>query len=152
MNFRFAEKEDAVLLGNLRIAMRQERETVPPPADSEKFLQENIAYFEKALADGSYIGIIAEENGEAAGNGGICLHHHPPSYSVPNGRTACLLNMYTRPEFRGRGVAGRILAMLMQKSAEFGCCKIYLNASDMGRPLYEKAGFVEVSGEMVYDL
>ena len=60
--------------------------------------------------------------------------------------------MYTRPEFRGRGVAGRILAMLMQKSADLGCCKIYLNASDMGRPLYEKAGFVEVSGEMVYDL
>jgi predicted ATP-dependent Lon-type protease len=56
---------------------------------------------------------IAFEGNTVAGTGGICLHIHPPSYGVPNGKTACLLNMYTLPEFRGKGVAGKILSLLI---------------------------------------
>ena len=115
-------------------------------------LQNNIAYFRQALSEGAYIGIIAEENGVPAGTGGICLHIHPPSYSVPNGKSACLLNMYTCPEFRGQGIAGKILAALVAKAREEDCCKVFLNASDMGKPLYQKFGFADVANEMVFDL
>ena len=152
MNFRFVTVEDAQLLGNMRFDMRRERETLPPPADEKKFLDANIDYFRNAVADGSYIGIVAEENNEPAGMGGICLHIHPPSYAVPNGKSACLLNMYTVPKFRGQGVAGKILASLVEKARELQCCKVFLNASDMGKPLYQKFGFEEVKNEMVFDL
>lgn len=152
MNFRFAEITDAPLLGEMRVSMRRERETDPPPADEKAFLEANTEYFRNAVAGGTYIGIIAEEDGSFAGTGGICLHIHPPSYAVPNGKSACLLNMYTRPEFRGRGVAGKILEQLVRKAKELGCFKVYLNASDMGKPLYQKFGFKDVSHEMVFDL
>ena len=152
MNFRFVKPEDAELLAQLRINMRRERETAPPPENEEAFLQANIHFFKEALSGGSYIGIIAEENGSPAGTGGFCLHIHPPSYSVPNGKTACLLNMYTVPEFRGRGVAGHILGALVDEARKYGCCKIFLNASHMGKPLYQKFGFSDVSNEMVFDL
>ena len=118
MNFRQAQAADAELLANLRVDMRRERETAPPPADENAFLEENINYFRQALSDGSYIGFIAEEDGKPAGTGGICLHIHPPSYGVPNGRTACLLNMYTLPSFRGRGIAGKVLSLLVEKAKE----------------------------------
>lgn len=152
MYFRFAAPEDAEPLALLRAAMRRERETLPPPQDETAFLKANIDYFSKSIADGSYIGVIAEHNGEIAGTGGICLHIHPPSYAVQNGKTACLLNMYTRPEFRGQGIAGKILAILVDKAAEMQCCKVFLNASDMGKPLYQKFGFTDVANEMVFDL
>ncbi len=152
MNFRFVRSDDAELLAQLRINMRRERETAPPPENEEAFLMANVEFFRKAVADGSYVGIIAEENGIPAGTGGFCLHIHPPSYSVPNGKTACLLNMYTVPEFRGRGVAGHILGALVDEARQLGCCKIFLNASHMGKPLYQKFGFSDVSNEMVFDL
>lgn len=152
MDFRFATVDDARLLGEMRVCMRRERETLPPPEDEEAFLNANIQYFRSAIADGSYIGIIAEEKGTFAGTGGICLHIHPPSYAVPNGKSACLLNMYTRPEFRGRGVAGKILAGLVEKARTLQCRKVFLNASEMGKPLYVKFGFTDVANEMVFDL
>ena len=152
MEIRLAVIEDAELLGKLRIEMRKERETHEAPADADAFLQANIDYFRTALADGSYIGAIACADGEIAATGGICLHNHPPSYAVPNGRTACLLNMYTLPGFRGRGAAGKILAFLTEQARRKACCKIYLNASDMGKPIYQKAGFKDVANEMVFDL
>ena len=152
MNFREVQVADAELLARLRVDMRRERETAPPPADENAFLQENINYFKTALAQESYIGFIAEENGIPAGTGGICLHIHPPSYGVPNGKSACLLNMYTLPGFRGQGIAGKILSLLIEKAKEKECCKVYLNASSMGKPLYLKNGFSDVENEMVLDI
>lgn len=152
MDFRQAQPSDAELLGKLRVNMRRERETIPPPADEAGFLEENINYFRTALTAGSYIGFIAFEGNTVAGTGGICLHIHPPSYGVPNGKTACLLNMYTLPEFRGKGAAGKILSLLIEKAKEKDCCKIYLNASNMGKPLYLKNGFTDVENEMVLDI
>ena len=152
MDFRQAQAADAELLARLRVDMRRERETAPPPADENAFFEENLNYFRRTLADGSYIGFIAEEDGKPAGTGGICLHIHPPSYSVPNGRTACLLNMYTLPAFRGRGIAGKVLSLLVEKAKENKCFKVYLNASSMGKPLYEKNGFTDVENEMVLDI
>ena len=152
MNFRQAQPSDAELLAQLRVDMRRERETLPPPDDEAAFLEENINYFRNALNTESYIGFIAIEGNTVAGTGGICLHIHPPSYGVPNGKTACLLNMYTLPGARGKGVAGKILSLLIEKAKEKDCCKIYLNASNMGKPLYQKNGFTDVENEMVLDI
>ena len=148
MEYRRAVPADAPLLAALRLDMRRERETAPPPADEGAFAREIAAYFRTAVADGSYAGIIAEEAGEVAGTGGICFHFHPPSYAVPNGRSACVLNMYTVPGFRGRGVASGILMRLKDIAAGARCCKMTLNASDAGKPVYLKFGFTEVTGEM----
>ncbi len=148
MEYRRAVLADVPLLTHLRLDMRRERETALPPADMETFEKEVTAFFRTAIADGSFAGIIAEEGGEVAGTGGICFHHHPPSYAVPNGRSACLLNMYTVPEFRGRGVASGILLRLKEIALEAGCCKMTLNASAAGKPLYLKFGFTEVANEM----
>ena len=152
MELRQVTADDAGLLTELRLAMRRERETVPAPEDMIAFEKGNYDFFRNAIADGSYIGFIALEEGIVAGPGGICLHNHPPSYGVPNGKSACLLNMYTLPEFRGKGVAGKILAALVECAKAAGCCKVFLNASDMGKPLYQKFGFSDVANEMVLDI
>jgi len=148
MEYRKVTENDVPLLVEMRLEMRRERETFPEPGDMQAFGKNMESYFRAAVADGSYAGIIAEEEDRPAGTGGICFHNHPPSYAVPNGRTACLLNMYTRPGFRGRGVASRILELLTELAKESGCCKITLNASAAGKPLYLKHGFSEVANEM----
>ena len=65
---------------------------------------------------------------------------------------AYIQDVVVSPEFRGQGIAGKILAALVAKAREEDCCKVFLNASDMGKPLYLKFGFKEVANEMVFDL
>ena len=58
------------------------------------------------------------------------------------------MNMYTDPEYRRKGIAYKTLDMLVQDSKTRGITSISLEATDMGRPLYEKYGFVKMNDEM----
>ena len=58
------------------------------------------------------------------------------------------MNMYTRPEYRRRGIAYRTLEMLVEDARGRGISDISLEATAMGRPLYEKYGFRPMTDEM----
>lgn len=60
------------------------------------------------------------------------------------GSTVGLYNITTLPHFRGRGVGHAVTTRLMDLGAERGAAEAVLHASDVGRPLYERLGFVEV--------
>lgn len=59
-----------------------------------------------------------------------------------------IMNMYTAPDYRRRGIAYRTLELLVEDAKSRGIKAISLEATDMGRPLYEKYGFVQMNGEM----
>ncbi len=82
----------------------------------------------------------------------MSLQVHPPTYSNPSGKSGYVTNMYTRPEWRHRGLALMLVDHLVDAARNAGCAALYLNASAMGRPLYEKYGFRPVENEMVFDL
>ena len=58
------------------------------------------------------------------------------------------MNMYTAPEYRRRGIAYKTLDLLVKEARSKGITAISLEATDMGRPLYEKYGFVRMNHEM----
>lgn len=58
------------------------------------------------------------------------------------------MNMYTHPEYRRRGIARQVLDKLVHKSREKGITAISLEATDMGRFLYQNYGFVQMNHEM----
>ncbi|TVY42180.1 hypothetical protein LOCC1_G003797 [Lachnellula occidentalis] len=54
-------------------------------------------------------------------------------------------NVSTRPEYEGKGAAGQLLRWLIDRAdADADGCELYLEASPVGRPIYERLGFVEV--------
>ena len=59
------------------------------------------------------------------------------------------MNMYTRPEYRRLGIASRMLDLLVEDARSKQIAFISLEATAMGRPLYEKYGFVPMSDEML---
>ena len=59
-----------------------------------------------------------------------------------------LLNMYTHPDYRRNGIAYKTLDMLINDTKCKGVTSISLEATAMGRPLYEKYGFVKMNDEM----
>ena len=61
-----------------------------------------------------------------------------PTYHNPSGEKAYIMNMYTSPEYRRQGIAYKTLDLLVQDAKSRGIDAISLEATDMGRPLYEK--------------
>jgi GNAT superfamily N-acetyltransferase len=71
-----------------------------------------------------------------------------PSPDNPNGKCAYLMNIYTRPAYRGCGIGKKVVEWLICEAQKRNIAKIYLEASEAGRPLYEKLGFVNMHGYM----
>lgn len=109
-------------------------------------------YFRAAIADGTYRGWLAEtEDGRVIAGGGIVIAFWPgyPHSSRP--RRAWILNMYTEPEVRRRGIARRLMQTMLDWCRAEGFPSVSLHASNEGRFLYESLGF-KATNEMRLDL
>jgi GNAT superfamily N-acetyltransferase len=102
----------------------------------------------RALADGSYHHWFAVDGaGCVMGGGGVLLCSWPANPKDPCTERAMILNVYTEPEFRSRGIARQIMVTILDWAQQRGLRTINLHASDEGRSLYEKLGF-EATNEM----
>ena len=102
----------------------------------------------RALADGVYHHWLAVDSaGRVAGGGGVLLCPWPANPKDPCTERAMILNVYTEPEFRKRGIARQIMLAILAWVKEHGLNAVNLHASDEGRRLYEKLGF-EATNEM----
>ncbi len=110
--------------------------------------QESYAYYKRALESGEHIAYLVYDNEKFIGAGGVSFYQVMPTYHNPTGKKAYIMNMYTAPEYRRRGIAFRTLDLLIKDAKELGVLQIALEATDMGRPLYEKYGFVKMEDEM----
>ncbi len=115
----------------------------------ENLEEENRAYYEQALSDGSHIACFAEADGEIVGCGGLCLHREMPSPDNPNGQCGYLMNIYCRPAYRGNGIGDAVVRWLVGQARAQGITKIYLETSEAGRPLYGKLGFTDLPDMMI---
>ena len=74
----------------------------------------------------------------------------PGSPDDPSGLRALVLNVYTEPEFRRRGIARRIMETAIGWCREQGLGSVSLHASDFGRALYESLGFRQTNEMRLY--
>jgi len=97
--------------------------------------------FGRGLADGTYRGWLAEESGRVVAGGGIIMLPYHSSPRDPKPRRAWIVNMYTEPSHRRRGLARRLMAAMIAWCREQRMSAVYLHASDEGRALYDSLGF-----------
>lgn len=146
---RRATLADLDALVALRVALMREMGDVAP-AD-EAALAEAIRRFLIAeLPAGRFlVWVAAGEDGAVIACGGLVFVRKPPSPRNHSGREAYIMNMYTAPQWRGRGLASRLFAALVAQARESGVGGIRLHATEDGRGLYARAGFRAVATEMV---
>ena len=93
--------------------------------------------------EGNQTTVLAMDGDKFAGCATICYIDVMPTFSHPTGRRAHLMNVYTRKEYRRKGVAALMVKELIEEARRRGVTEISLDATDAGRPLYETLGFVE---------
>jgi GNAT superfamily N-acetyltransferase len=123
-----------------------------------------LPWVTERLADGRYVGLFFEE--EAAGASeeqpvtwqdsaaeahqttilaaaGIFFADFPPHFLDPAPTRAYLLNFYTAPQARGRGLATHLLHHAVAECRARNVRVVTLHASRFGRPIYERFGFAQ---------
>jgi GNAT superfamily N-acetyltransferase len=154
---RRALEEDAPVVARHRAAMFRDMGTLPPEqvAPLERAAE---AYFRRALPAGSYVGWLAtpeDRPGEVIAGAGLQLRESIPRLrldraAVDPGPQGLIVNVYTEPAWRRRGLAERLLREILRFANERGIDNVVLHASLDGRPLYEKLGFRQTN-EMRYE-
>lgn len=148
MEYRKATIDDLDILVNTRITVLCAANNLDDNVDMSEVERESRDYYEKALLDGSHTAYLVFDDGEFVGAGGVSYFRVMPTYHNPSGRKAYIMNMYTAPDHRRRGIAYNTLDLLVKDAKAQGVSAISLEATDMGRPLYERYGFVKMNDEM----
>jgi GNAT superfamily N-acetyltransferase len=108
-------------------------------------------YLAKALANGSFRGWLASAAERIVGGGAIVISPWPSHPYDGQCRRATILNVYTYPEFRRRGVARLLMRTMIEWCRKEKFSAVFLHASPDGRPLYEAMGF-KPTNEMKLEL
>ena len=151
---RPATATDADVLGRHRAAMFRDMGRTAG-ADAEAALAEATAsYLAEALPAGEYAGWLAvAPDGAVVGGAGVQLRpivpRPGPGGAVLTAPQALLLNVYTEPAWRRRGIAERLVRAALAWADARGASGVVLHASDAGRALYERLGF-RPTNEMAY--
>lgn len=146
--FKRATIKDIDELVRTRIIVLRAANKLSDDTDMSKVEQESYVYYKRALESGEHIAYLVYDNGTFIGAGGVSFYRVMPTYHNPTGKKAYIMNMYTAPEYRRQGIAFHTLDLLVKEAKEQGVSQIALEATDMGRPLYGKYGFVKMEDEM----
>ncbi len=87
--------------------------------------------------------VIEDGNGIVA-SGAITIVSLVPTPNDFSPEVAYLHSMYTERGFRGKNFAGRIVRKALEHCKANGIKRVILNASEAGRPIYERIGFSEL--------
>ena len=74
----------------------------------------------------------------------LYISEKPPNPVFINGKTGIILNVYTKPQFRRKGIAGKLIKLLLAESEELHIDIVELKATDLGYSLYKSLGFEDV--------
>ena len=110
--------------------------------------RESYEYYREALDNGEHIAYLVYDDEKFIGAGGVSFYKVMPTYNNPSGKKAYIMNMYTSPEYRRQGVAYKTLDLLVNEAKKEGISQISLEATEEGKFLYEKYGFIKMKSEM----
>ena len=142
--YKRATLADINILTETRIEVLRAANQLSDAIDMSEVQRETFNYYQKALCDGSHIAYLVFDGERFIGAGGVSFFQVMPTYHNPSGNKAYIMNMYTKPAYRRRGIAGKTLDMLVHDIKSKGTTAISLEATAMGRPLYEKYGFIRI--------
>ncbi|MDO5410617.1 MAG: GNAT family N-acetyltransferase [Lachnospiraceae bacterium] len=148
LTYKRATPDDIEILTETRIEVLRAANKLSSDTDMSEVERQSYSYYKKSLYDGSHIAYLVFDGKRFVGAGGVSFFQVMPTYHNPSGNKAYIMNMYTKPEYRRKGIAIKMLDMLIKDSKNRGVTAISLEATDLGRSLYEKYGFVKMNDEM----
>ncbi len=140
ISIRPATPADAAALARLRYEFRA---AIDPPAEPEPaFVVRCTRWMAERLAAGStWRCWVAEDRGTIVGTIWLGLFEKVPNPVAESEMHGYVSNLYVRPERRGHGTGGALLAAAIQESEARRLDAVILWPTPESRSLYERHGF-----------
>jgi len=117
-------------------------------AEQENQLKEVLPrYYEEHLGRDLIVFFAENNGGEMISCCFLLVCEKPANPSFMHGRTGSVMNVYTLPGYRKKGIAGRLIMQLIDEAMELGLDFIELKATEAGYKLYKNLGFEEINSE-----
>ncbi len=149
-----ADKSDIEELIELRLAYIREDFGETTPEQRVTIRAQLQDYFLRKLGI-ELIAFTARDAGQIIGVAYLQIIEMPANPNLKEGLYGVVLNVYTEPEYRGRGICTTLMRNLLDYGRLIGLGRIDLSATKEGYPIYEKLGFREKDGpyrEMRYQI
>ena len=141
MIFEKATIKDINMLTDLRLAYLQEDLGV---ITNKELIQESLpGYYEKHLNKDLMV-YVARDEEDIVSCAFLLIVEKPMSPSFITGKTGTVLNVYTKPEYRNKGYAKKLMTMMLEDATAQDVSIIELKATEDGYSLYKSVGFEDV--------
>lgn len=155
---RRATPDDIPILSGHRAAMFADMGRIHDEQTQRDLIIATTDYFSRAIRSEEYLAWVAVNSthpDQILGGAGVQRRSALPfplrgegATGIGKGVQAIVLNVYTDPAWRRRGIARALMSEILAWSKSIPLDTLVLHASNDGRPLYESLGFVSTN-EMV---
>lgn len=129
---------------------------VLPAEMRDELVARTLEHLGRAIPSGEYVGWLATPADRPAlvvAGAGAQVRRTLPAprrqatgeVFLARGHQAIVLNVYTEPEWRKMGLATLLMQRVLEWAPTRGIESLVLHASDEGRPMYERLGFVQTT-------
>lgn len=115
---------------------------------SDEFKNATREYLNNHINGNSLLCYIAVCNESIVSIVIICNYDVIPKPSNISGKVGYVFNVYTLQEFRGQGLATKLLRCAIDEAKKLGVGELYLSATEQGKAIYEKLQFHHLDKEM----
>jgi len=142
ITYRKATDKDINMLVDYRIKFLKEIMKSSPDLEIE--LRSSLAeYFLKSIRKREFVAWIAMYNQQPIAFSGMVIQTIPGHFTFITGKQGYILNMYTIPEARKKGVGSALVKRLLIEARKANLSKLCLHTTKDGINIYKKAGFKE---------
>lgn len=144
ITYRKAKPADIPEIIKLRLGYMHETHTDLEQSVFDEIAEKSKGYFQEHLNRDCVV-YLAHEGENAAGCVFFVLINKPASPLFITGKTGTLMNVYTLPEYRRKGIAEKLVGMAIEDGKAWDLSYIELRSTNCGYPLYKKLEFEEDS-------
>ncbi|NMG07732.1 GNAT family N-acetyltransferase [Brasilonema sp. UFV-L1] len=118
---------------------------VPDDAINSDWVDIILQFIEQARQNLFYKAFVAEVDGAIVGSASCQLYTvkglYPNILKKQFRKTGYIWGVYVEPSYRRQGIAKQLISTTVNYLKEIGCTRVRLDASAMGKPVYESLGF-----------
>ena len=140
--FRIAEEADIAALEELRIAY-VEADYGSIDKKTENDIRRQLEEYFPLHLNRELFAFLCLDGEDAVAVVLLYIMEKPAFVGSVSGKTGTLLNVYTRQDYRRKGIAKKLVETALEKAEQLGVDFVELQATADGEPLYRKIGFRE---------
>jgi GNAT superfamily N-acetyltransferase len=145
---RLANTSDLETLVALRLEYIQ-ADLAPLDNEQGRMIADQLRHWIPSSLGERFFAVLASVDAVTASVAMLAVNEYPANPHFPNGRMGTVMNVWTRPAFRRRGLATAVLRELIELGGRLGLSKLELLSSAVAVPLYESQGFSKAQDEHV---